>query len=46
MIELFIELTVKFTSTPGQSISGSNGNEMVLHIPQISRARASPSITV
>ena len=30
-------------TTPGQSGSGSNGNEGVLHIPQISKAGASPS---
>ena len=31
------------TTTPDQSGTGSNGNERVLHIPQSSRTRASPS---
>ena len=35
--------TLSGTITPGQSESGSNGNEGVLHIPQISKARASLS---
>ncbi len=30
-------------TTPGQSGSESDGNERVLHIPQISKAGASPS---
>ena len=31
------------TTTQGQSEPGSNGNEEILHIPQSSRSRASPS---
>ena len=34
---------IYYTTTPGQSGSGSNGNEGVLNIIQISRAEASPS---
>ena len=30
-------------TTPGQSGPGSNGNKGVLHIPQMSKAGASPS---
>ena len=30
-------------TTPGQSVPGSNGNEGVIHIPQSSRTRSSPS---
>ena len=33
-------------STPGQSESESNNNEKVLHNPQISRTRNSPSDAV
>ena len=32
--------------TPDQSGPGSNGNEEVLHTPQISRIQVSPSDTV
>ena len=35
--------TLLGATTPGQSGPVSNGNEGVLHIPQISRAGASPS---
>ena len=42
-----IDLTNRYnhikTTTPSQSGAGSNGNEEVLHIPQISKAEASPS---
>ena len=35
--------TLSGATTPGQSELGTNGNEAVLHIPQISKARAWPS---
>ena len=35
--------TLSGATTPGQSGPGSNGSEGVLHIPQISKARALPS---
>ena len=38
-----IDRTFSGVTTPGQSGSGSNGNEGVLHIPQSSRTGASPS---
>ena len=37
-----IDGTLTSITTPGQSESGSNGNEELLHSPQISRTRASP----
>ena len=38
-----IDRTLSSATTPGQSGPGSNGNEGVLHIPQISKAEAPPS---
>ena len=38
-----IDGTLSGATTPGQSGLGSNGNEELLHIPQISKAGASPS---
>ena len=38
-----IDKTLSGANTPSQSEPGSNGNERVLHIPQISKAGASPS---
>ena len=38
-----IDKTLSGATTPGQSGPGSNGIKRVLHIPQISKARASPS---
>ena len=38
-----IDRTLSGASTPGQSRHGSNGNEGVFHIPQIFKARATPS---
>ena len=38
-----IDRTLSNATTPGQSGSGRNGNEEVLHIPLISKAGASPS---
>ena len=38
-----IDRTLSGATTPGQSGLGSEGNEGVLHIPQISKAGASPS---
>ena len=35
-------MTLSGTTTPGQNEPGSNDNEGVLHIPQITKARASP----
>ena len=37
-----IDKTQTGTTTPDQSWHGSNGNEVVLHIPQISWTWASP----
>ena len=37
-----IDRNLSGATTPGQSGPGSNGNEGVLHIPQSSKARASP----
>ena len=39
----FIDRAPTGVTTPGQSGPGSNGNEGVLHIPQIFKAEASPS---
>ena len=38
-----IDKTLSGATTPGQSRPGSSGNEVVLHIPQISYGGASPS---
>ena len=38
-----MDRTLPDATTPGQSWPGSNDNEGVLHIPQNSKARASPS---
>ena len=38
-----MDRTLSGATTPGQSGLGSNGNEEVLHIPQISKAVALPS---
>ena len=38
-----IDTTLSGVSTPGQSGLGSNGNEELLHIPQISDSGTSPS---
>ena len=38
-----IDMIQSGSTTPGQSERRSNGNEEVLHIPQISDARALPS---
>ena len=38
-----IDMTQSGATTPGQSGPGCNGNEGVLCIPQISKAKASPS---
>ena len=38
-----IDETLTGTTNPGKSWSGSNANEGVLHLPQSSRTRASPS---
>ena len=39
-------MTLIGTTAPGQSGSGSKGNEGILHIPQNSRTGASPSDAV
>ena len=39
-------MSLTVTTTLGQSGPGSNDNEGLLHTPQISRTRASPSDTV
>ena len=39
----FLNRTLSGATTPGQSGPKSNSNEGVLHIPQISKAGASPS---
>ena len=38
----FIDRTLSGATTPGQSGPGSNDNKRVFHIPQISKAGASP----
>ena len=38
-----IDRTISGATTPGQSRPESNGNERVLHIPQISKAGVMPS---
>ena len=38
--------TLTGTTTPGQSGPGSNGHELELHTPQISKTVASPSDAV
>ena len=38
-----IDRTLSGVTNPGQSGTGSNDNEEVFHIPQISMAEASPS---
>ena len=38
-----MDRTLSGATTPGQSGPGSNGNERVLHISQISKAQALPS---
>ena len=38
-----IDRTVSGVTTPGQGRPGSNGNEEVLYIPQLSKAGALPS---
>ena len=38
-----IDGTLTGTTTPGQSVPGSNGDEGVLNIPQTSRTGTSPS---
>ena len=38
-----IDMTLSCATTPGQSGPGNNGNEGVLHIPQIPKPGALPS---